>query len=544
LSWAAASVYLRNLIIALVAIVVTEPVASQSIPNQEQRFALVFGNSDYPDQPLKNPANDARVVATSLRKLGFQVIERINAKRSVMELAVLEFGEKLKSGGVGLFYYAGHGIQARGQNYLIPVDAEMTSEAAIRFQAVEVSKVLDFMAESRNRANIVILDACRNNPFRDTVRGAPTGLAAIDAARGTLIAYSTAPGRVAVDGDGANSPYTAALVRSLDEPGLKAEELFKRVRIDVADVTRGTQTPWESSSLTGDLVLNPSETVKLPQATTRDAADLAFWNAISTSQDPREYEDYLSQFPQGTFSPLAKRRLAESKRKQEIAEAERSRAAEAAALKQQRVIEETERKRREAEEFEKKKVAVEAERKRAADAERARREAEEFEKKKVAVEAERKRAADADRARREADEEQKRKLAEEEERRQLAALQDAERQRRAETQASRTNAPTKYVGPLHCADTYFTEYSSQITATLSEGTLRFESNNPKITLSPVMSFSQQRGSRTTIEIPPTKSISSPLNFSVMAIRVSGNSLVFEQTSGTARCSVKLVAINQ
>ncbi|MCK6449510.1 MAG: caspase family protein, partial [Alphaproteobacteria bacterium] len=280
----------------------------------EPRIALVVGNANYADQKLRNPANDAKAMAASLRRLGFTVIERIDAGKKAMEDAALEFGEKLKAGGVGLFYYAGHGVQTRGRNYLVPVDAAITSEASVRVQAFDVGLVLDLMTDSRNRANVVILDACRNNPFRGVMRGASPGLAAIDAARGTLIAYSTAPGAVAVDGDGTNSPYTAALVKALAEPGMKAEDLFKRVRSRVVEVTQGAQTPWESSSLTGDLVLNLTINVT-PQAASaaapggaRDAVEVAFWQSIADSKDPQDYRDYLAQFPNGAFVPLARRR--------------------------------------------------------------------------------------------------------------------------------------------------------------------------------------------------------------------------------------------
>jgi len=161
------------------------PAFAQAAP-AEQRLALVIGNAAYGKQALKNPANDARVMAASLRKLGFQVIERIDAGKKSMEDAILEFGEKLKAGGVGLFYYAGHGVQVRGHNYLVPLDASLPSEASVRVQAVDVDLVLEQMTEARNRANVVILDACRNNPFLAQRRGAGAGLAAIDAARGRV----------------------------------------------------------------------------------------------------------------------------------------------------------------------------------------------------------------------------------------------------------------------------------------------------------------------------------------------------------------------
>ena len=353
-------------------------------------MALVIGNSAYPDQPLRNPLNDAKSMAAVLRKLGFTVIERTNAGKKAMDDAILEFGEKLRGGGIGLFYYAGHGIQSGGRNYLVPVDLAVTSEASVRVYGIDAGLVLDLMAESRNRANIVILDACRNNPFVMAARGAQKGLAAIDAARGTLVAYSTAPGRVAADGDGPNSPYTTGLLKALDEPGLKAEEVFKRTRQHVAEATKGAQTPWESSSLTGDLILNLTITVKAPAAATREAADLAFWNAISASNDAQDFQDYLTQFPAGTFSGLAQRRLADTERRQRLAEAERQR--NEAEEAKRRAAAEAERQRQAMEARKAQLAAQEAERKLREDIER-RRAAEEAATQKQAAEAEKQRLA-------------------------------------------------------------------------------------------------------------------------------------------------------
>jgi hypothetical protein len=310
----------------------------------EQRLALVIGNAAYGMQALKNPANDARAMTASLRKLGFTVIERIDAGKKAMEDAILEFGEKLKAGGVGLFYYAGHGVQVRGHNYLVPLDASLPSEASVRVQAVDVDLVLEQMSEARNRANVVILDACRNNPFLPQRRGAGKGLAAIDAARGTLIAYSTAPGTVAVDGEGPNSPYTESLVRAIDQPGLTVEEVFKRVRQTVIQATQGVQTPWESSSLTGDLVLNLNVTINLPPASTASPpapapapapvntqpAQVAFWESMGRSTNPADYEEYLRQFPDGIYAGLARRRIADLKRQQAAAAAPPASAAQPA----------------------------------------------------------------------------------------------------------------------------------------------------------------------------------------------------------------------
>jgi uncharacterized caspase-like protein len=209
----------------------------------EPRIALVIGNSAYREVPLRNPVNDVRAMARTLRELGFTVLARENANKRTMETAILEFGRLLTAGGVGFFYYAGHGLQVRGRNYLVPVDAEIDSEATTRIDAVDVDLLLEQLSEAKNRVNVVILDACRNNPFERRLRGASRGLAAVDAARGTMIAYATAPGSVAADGEGANGLYTEELLQALRVPGLKVEEVFKRVRVGVTERSKGAQTP-------------------------------------------------------------------------------------------------------------------------------------------------------------------------------------------------------------------------------------------------------------------------------------------------------------
>jgi caspase domain-containing protein len=280
---------------------------------EEPRIALVIANSAYREAPLRNPVNDGRAMAQRLRELGFTVLAHENATKKTMEAAIIEFGRRLAEGGVGAFYYAGHGLQVRGRNYLVPVDAEIDDEATTRVVAVDVELLLEQMAEAKNRVNMVILDACRNNPFERRMRGASRGLAAVDAARGTLVAYATAPGSVAADGDGANGLYTEELLKALREPGLKIEEVFKRVRINVARRSKGAQTPWESSSLTGDLVVNVTVNVTTaavsapPVAPDREAL---FWMSIKDGADPAAFEAYLKQYPHGTFAALARQRLA------------------------------------------------------------------------------------------------------------------------------------------------------------------------------------------------------------------------------------------
>ena len=214
------------------------------------RTALVIGNAAYDTvAALKNPVNDAHDLAQTLRSFDFDVLSYENLAQQPMEQAIRSFGARISTATVALFYYAGHAAQVDGRNYLIPVGASIESEMDIKYHAVDLGLILDEFERHRNGVNIVILDACRDNPFRG-FRGLSKGLATTDAPPGTLIAYATAPGSVAADGTGRNGIYTKHLVEVMRTPGLKVEEVFKRVRIAVYDETRGRQTPWEASSLT------------------------------------------------------------------------------------------------------------------------------------------------------------------------------------------------------------------------------------------------------------------------------------------------------
>ncbi|MHC1701042.1 MAG: caspase family protein [Humidesulfovibrio sp.] len=225
--------------------------AAPSNPAGGERFALVIGNGAYKSAPLKNPVKDARDMAALLGTLGFNVTLKIDAGVKEMEEAVREFGLSLRKGGVGLFYFAGHGIQVAGSNYLVPVDAKIQTESDVRFECVDAGRVLGKMEDAGNTLNIVILDACRNNPFARSFRSADRGLAEMRAPTGSIIAYATAPGSVASDGSGENGVYTKHLLRSMRTPGLPITDVFMRVRMGVVAETAKKQVPWESSSLTG-----------------------------------------------------------------------------------------------------------------------------------------------------------------------------------------------------------------------------------------------------------------------------------------------------
>jgi hypothetical protein len=285
----------------------------------ERRVALVIGNGGYENAPrLKNPPNDATDIADALSKLGFTVEHGVDLTQKQMKFIIREFGKKLKSGGQGLFFFAGHGVQLRGRNYLIPIDADIQSEADVEDQGVDASLILGLMDEAGNGLNMVILDACRNNPFARSFRSSANGLAPVDAPTGTLIAYATAPGRVARDGTGHNGAYTAELLKQMRVPGLPIEELLKRVRANVKTQTNGEQVPWESSSLVGDFYLNKATSAAnkttggMTSTPVVDPAafELEYWNAIKDSSDPEEYRGYLERYPNGQFTEIARRRAA------------------------------------------------------------------------------------------------------------------------------------------------------------------------------------------------------------------------------------------
>ncbi|BDQ35444.1 hypothetical protein JCM14722_29860 [Pseudodesulfovibrio portus] len=219
----------------------------------ERRIALVVGNSHYGFAPLDNPVNDANDVSAKLRQLNFEVQLVTDADRKEMVKAINRFGDALRTADVGLFYYAGHGIQVKGVNYLVPVDAKMASEGDVEFETVHLGRVLAKMEESQS-LNIAILDACRDNPFARGYRSVSRGLARVDAPMGSIVAYATAPGAVAADGDGRNGVYTKFLLKNLSVPGLRIEEVLKRVRIDVLQATGNKQVPWESTSLVGNFM--------------------------------------------------------------------------------------------------------------------------------------------------------------------------------------------------------------------------------------------------------------------------------------------------
>ncbi len=277
----------------------------------DNRLALVIGNSGYKNSPLVNPTNDATLMTGTLKAAGFSVTRLIDADQRTMKRALLNFSRRLReTGAVGLFYFAGHAVQVRNKNYLIPLDANIRDESELDMEAIDVTAFLATMERSSNAFNIVILDACRNNPFRETFREPLDGLAKVEAPRGSFVAYSTSPGKVAYDGTKGNSPYTLALAKAISKPGLTIEQVFKQTRRDVLTATGEKQIPWENSSLTQEfyfmdknrqIASKPSKSLPAVGST----FELTYWNSIKDSKSRTLFRSYLNKYPDGSFSPIA-----------------------------------------------------------------------------------------------------------------------------------------------------------------------------------------------------------------------------------------------
>jgi hypothetical protein len=235
-----------------------QPPPPTRIQGPEQRIALVIGNSNYQNvAQLSNPSNDAKAISQLLNSAGFEVISAIDLNHNEMIQVVQEFSSRIAGRGpntVAMVYYAGHGVQLSGENYLVPIDASTSSEPDLINGSVRLVDLMATLDAIPSRMRIAIMDACRNNPFR-SVNDAGRGLAMVDAPNGSIVAYSTAPGMEALDGDGEHSPYASAFLRLAHEKNLPIEQLFKRIRLEVNNSTEGQQTPWESSSLTSDFYL-------------------------------------------------------------------------------------------------------------------------------------------------------------------------------------------------------------------------------------------------------------------------------------------------
>ena len=311
-----------------------------------KRVALIIGNSDYSAAvgPLRNPVNDARTMAEALEEVGFKVTRLENVKYREMREAVRDFGSRLRKSDAALFYFSGHGVQFEGGNYLLPIGAEIEIPRHISYEALSENEVLAEMeGGTKDRVNLVIVDACRNNLVTRGFRSASKGLAQPEFhPSGSLIAYATAPGKVAADGTGANSPYVAELSKHLRTPGLKVEDVFKRVLVGVEERTKGKQVPWVNASLKGDFYFVPPEekpelaavatltpTPAPSSAASKFLPDEELWEDMKDSDNPEDFEDFLAAFPESKLAPVARIKLKRLKRKQDKAQAEEQQLAEA-----------------------------------------------------------------------------------------------------------------------------------------------------------------------------------------------------------------------
>lgn len=276
------------------------------------RAALIFGNSAYPDMPLRNPANDANAIAGELKRLGFSVDLQIDAKRTAMEESIRGFSANLaKTRAVGLFYFAGHGLQLDWRNFLVPVDARLDRADDVPRQTVDLGTFLGSLGKAGNPMNIVVLDACRDNPFGSEHKTGK-GLSQMDAPIGTLLAYATAPGNVASDGTGRNGLYTENLLREMVTPEARIEDVFKRVRLAVRRSSQGQQIPWESTSLEEDFYFIPPAEMRKRSQEELDqlfAEEMALWDKAQKASEPGPLVAYLKAYPSGQFSELAQSML-------------------------------------------------------------------------------------------------------------------------------------------------------------------------------------------------------------------------------------------
>ena len=279
--------------------------------------ALVIGNAAYAQSGLVNPTNDAKAMHTLLDKAGFSVDLQLDASRTAMLEAIERFGKRVQSSDTKLavFYYAGHGAQLDWRNYLLPVNAAVSSATAMKADCIDLGQVLDHFVKAQRKGAektfVVILDACRDNPFGITFKPQNKGLSQFDAPVGSLLAYATAPGNVASDGAGKNGLYTENLMKELSRPDVRIEDALKRVRLNVRLSSGGEQIPWESTSLESDVFIFPHTAPKLSEEELeRQIEDeVAHWNRIKTARRAEDWIEYLRKFPNGRFSEIAQARL-------------------------------------------------------------------------------------------------------------------------------------------------------------------------------------------------------------------------------------------
>ena len=287
----------------------TEPLTPPESAPRERRVALVIGNSAYAYAPLKNPVNDARAMQAQLRNLGFDVIFRENLKFNEIGGVYHEFRSKIPPGGVALVFYAGHGMQIKGQNYFPAIDSDTKLEDNVPQQSLHLGRLLEIMEEAKAGINLVLLDACRDNPYARRFRNFSRGLAKVETASGTLIHYATKPGSVASDGDGVNGTYTEALLAQINEPGLTVEQVLKRVTNRVVTQTQGDQEPWIEGSLRGEFyfIFPDPATANVLHAPADPETEV--WRAAQSSNTVGAYDAYLKEYPKGKYVSAARIKL-------------------------------------------------------------------------------------------------------------------------------------------------------------------------------------------------------------------------------------------
>lgn len=311
----------------LACLLCTLTLLAEAGPGQAEgsRVALVIGNSEYTHATsLENPRNDAADMAAALKRLGFKVITGIDLDKANMDRTIRDFAAALTGAKVGMFFYAGHGLQVSGQNYLVPIDAKLTTNAGLDFETVRLELVHRTM-ERETSTNIIFLDACRDNPLsRNLARAMGTrsvsigkGLAVVESGEGTLISFSTQPGNVALDGTGRNSPYAAALIKHITTEGEDLPSILINVRNDVMRATERRQVPWEHSAMTARFFFSE------PRATKSQEAELALWNKVKDSTEPAVLDTYLRKYPQGSYAVVARTLVAALERRQEMERAAR-----------------------------------------------------------------------------------------------------------------------------------------------------------------------------------------------------------------------------
>lgn len=287
--------------------------AHAQAPGNPSRIALVIGNNAYANSPLANPVNDARAMTELLASAGFTSETQLDCNRQKLIEAVSRFSLAVQSPAVkqALFYYAGHAIQLDWRNYLIPVDAKVESAGQVAATCLDLAAILRRLGRSTDKVFVIVLDACRNDPFGSGFRPEQKGLSQFDAPAGSLLAYATAPGSVASDGDGANGLYTSNLVRELSVKGVRLEDAFKRTRLNVRLASNGAQVPWETTSLETDFFLFDEARSKLSESEleAEAEADIAMWKLAKHSKKADDSIAYVRRFPNGRFAEMAQMRL-------------------------------------------------------------------------------------------------------------------------------------------------------------------------------------------------------------------------------------------